>query len=385
MEFSSLYLMVTANGNSIKELLYTRWWGIAVWQYVIALILLIISAFARKTAEYLFNNYGKPWLERIGSHYTSAILHALLKPFSALLGLFGIYCSVLVLIYPSSIEDGGIISGSIITSEWINQLFQVAIAIIVIWALLRLVDVMSIFMKDKAKQDEVIIEAQIIPLLRKSLKIFIALIGGLIIIQHLGYPVASLLGGLGLGGLAVALAAQDTLSNIFGSLIIFTDKPFKVGDWIRIGEVDGDVESIGFRSTKIRTWPKTLVTIPNRDVANSRIENWSAMPKRRVKFTFFVRHTTTAEKMTQLVNGIRHILTHHPDVNQEYLLVNFIDFTETGLGILVYYFTNSTVWKEHMQVREEINLEIMKLTDDLQISLAIPPRVIYNHKEENQA
>src|SRR5690606_42111412 len=130
----------------------------------------------------------------------------------------------------------------------------------------------------------------IIPLLRKSLKIFIGVVGGLLLVQHVGYPITSLLGGLGIGGLAVALAAQDTLANVFGSVIIFTDKPFKVGDWVKIGDVIGDVESIGFRSTRIRTWPKTLVTIPNKIIANTQVENWSAMPKRRIRFTLPVTY-----------------------------------------------------------------------------------------------
>ena len=213
--------------------------------------------------------------------------------------------------------------------------------------------------------------------MQRSLKFFIAIVGGILVVQELGYPIASLLGGLGIGGLAVALAAQDTIANIFGSVIVFTDKPFKVGDWIRIGDIDGFVETIGFRSTRIRTWPKTLVTIPNKMIANSQIENWSAMPVRRITFTLRIAYGATPDQMEALVEGIREILTTHPGVDQGYHLVNFTEFSPEGLGVFVYYFTSSTVWREHMQVRQEVNLEIMRLVASLNLSLGVPERRLH--------
>jgi len=256
----------------------------------------------------------------------------------------------------------------------VNQALEVAVAVLVIWAAMRLVDELGRYFKEQAQRNQIPVEAPVIPLLQKSLKFFVAIVGSILVIQELGYPIASLLGGLGIGGLAVALAAQDTIANVFGSIIVFTDKPFKVGDWVKIGDVEGFVETIGFRSTRIRTWPRTLVFIPNKTISNSQIENFSAMPIRRITFTLRIAYGARAEQIEALVEGIRRILSEHPGVDQGFHLVNFTEFGEDGLGVYVYYFTKSTVWKEHMEVRQEVNLAIMRLADSLGLTLGVPER-----------
>src|SRR5690606_39156549 len=140
----------------------------------------------------------------------------------------------------------------------------------------------------------------------------------------------------------VAFAAQDKNTNAFGSIIVFTDKPLKGGDWVKTGDVEGVVETIGFHSTRIRTWPPRLVLIPNKTISNSQIENFSAMPIRRITFTLRIAYGARAEQIEALVEGIRRILSEHPGVDQGFHLVNFTEFGEDGLGVYVYYFTKST-------------------------------------------
>jgi MscS family membrane protein len=198
------------------------------------------------------------------------------------------------------------------------------------------------------------------------------------VIQNLGYSVSSLLAGLGIGGLAVALAAQESLGNFFGSISIIADRPFKVGDWIQVGDrVDGDVEEIGLRSTRVRTWSKSQLTIPNKVMAGEIIENWSRMPKRRVKQIVGVTYETKPEDMGALVEDIRELLRADEDVHQEFILVNFTDFGASSLDILVYYFTKTTKWLEHMDVRQRINLKIMKAVNARGLSIAFPTRTVY--------
>lgn len=353
-------------GLDIRVLFDDEWMGVFLWQYILAFILIVLSLFARRVATGLLGRF-LPWINRVGGVYAGKIVEALSQPVTAIVGLVGVYLAVKVLVLPVSADAPVAISG-----EFLDQTFQVALAAVLIWGAMRLIDALSLYLRERAEENDLGVDVPVIPLLRKSLKIFVGVVGGLLVVQHMGFPIASLLGGLGIGGLAVALAAQDTLANVFGSVIVFTDRPFKVGDWVKIGDVDGDVESIGFRSTRIRTWPKSLVTIPNKEIANSRIENWSAMPKRRVKFTLMIYDDVTADQVDALVDGIREILRTHPGVNQEYVLVNFTDIAPEGLGIFLYYFTSSTVWAVHMQVRQEVNLEIMRLMERLGISLALP-------------
>ncbi|HEX6971794.1 MAG TPA: mechanosensitive ion channel family protein [Limnochordia bacterium] len=368
------------SGFDLRRWLAETWFGIALWQYVVAFVLITLTLFARRLAALCLNRLIVPWLNRAGSAHTGSVVGALVPPFTAFVGLFGLFLTVKVLLLPGALgARPGVLSGALI-----NQSFQVAGAAIVIWALMRLIDVLAQVLRAHAEQHELPLDVPVVALLRKSLKLFVGIVGGLLIIQHLGYPIASLLGGLGIGGLAIALAAQDTLANVFGSIIIFTDKPFKVGDWVRIGEVEGFVETIGFRSTRIRTWPKALVTIPNKSISNSEIENWSAMPIRRVSYTLTVTYDTSPKKVEALVRGIERIITEHPGVDQGFSLVSFSGFGQNGLEVLVYYFTRSTAWKEHMRVRQEVNLAIMRLLEQLGVSVAVPSRRVSLSRSANE-
>lgn len=370
---------LTHFGLDLRMRLGATWLGIDVWQYAVAAILFLVAFFARRAAGFVLDRLIVPWVGRIGGGLGGRILSVLVRPLTAMVGLLGSYLALRVLLYPA--EPG---RRPFLSVEFVDRSFEVAAAVIILWTAIRLIDLLTAYLRERAQEADLPVDVPVIPLLRKSLKIFIGLIGGLLIIQHLGYPIASLLGGLGIGGLAVALAAQDTLANVFGSIIIFADKPFKVGDWVQIGDVSGHVEAIGFRSTRIRTWPRSLVAIPNKTIANSQIENWSAMPKRRITFTLYVTYASTPEQIERLVDGIYEILRSHPGVDQEYYLVKFTEFAQEGFGIFIYYFTRSTVWAEHLQVRQEVNLEILRLVRELGMTVAVPSRRIYVSAEASE-
>ncbi len=197
------------------------------------------------------------------------------------------------------------------------------------------------------------------------------------VIQALGYSISGVVAGLGIGGLAVAMAAKDTLANFFGSIMILSDRPFRVGDWIRADQNEGVVEEIGFRSTRIRTFPKTLITVPNSIIANTAIDNFSRMPKRRVNMTVGVTYRTTADQMERLVSGIESILKNHEGVDKEFMLVNFTDFGSSSLDVLVYYFTATVLWADHLRIRQEVNLLIMRLVDGMGLAVAFPTRTVH--------
>jgi len=180
-----------------------------------------------------------------------------------------------------------------------------------------------------------------------------------------------------LGGLAFALAAQDTAANVFGGIMIILDKPFSVGDWIYTPSVEGTVEEISFRSTKVRTFAHALVTVPNSVIANEALTNWSRMGKRRVTFKLDVKFTTPVESLQQALAKIRTMLQTHPEIHQDVIFVHFDQFTESGLGLFLYFFTRTTKWGEFLQVKEDVNFKILEILREEGVEIALPGRSIY--------
>ncbi len=211
----------------------------------------------------------------------------------------------------------------------------------------------------------------------KTLKFLVIAIGFVAILQEWGYNISGFLASLGLVGMAFALAAKDTAANLFGSLVIFSDKPFSIGDWIKTPEVEGTIETIGIRSTKVRTFAQALVTVPNAVLANSAILNWSRMGKRRIKMKLGLTYSTSKVQMEKIVSDIRELLANDEDVHQETIHIYFTDFDDSSLGIFCYFFTKTTNWGEYMQVRERLNLELMQIVENNNSSFAFPSRSIY--------
>lgn len=213
-----------------------------------------------------------------------------------------------------------------------------------------------------------------------SLKVFQALAvitTVFLILQEWGFEVSTFVAGLGLGGLAFALAAKDLVANIFAGFVVITDKPYSIGDWIETTQTEGTVVEITFRSTKVRTFANAIVTVPNASLIDGAVTNWSRMEKRRVSFKLGVTYSTTVEQMKNVVKEIEVMLRVHPDVHQDLIFVKFNDFNDSSLDIFLYYFTTSTVWGEYLSVREDTFLKIMDILEANNVSVAFPSRSIY--------
>ncbi len=217
----------------------------------------------------------------------------------------------------------------------------------------------------------------LIPFLSKFARVILVALAVSVVAEEMGYNVNQFIAGLGIGGLALALAAQQTLSNIFAGFMIIIDKYFSVGDWIYSPSVEGVVEEVNFRTTKVRTFAKSLVTVPNAQLTSEAVTNWSKMPKRRVVFHLGVTYTTPREKLQQCVNDIRGMLENHPEVHKEKIMVFFEQFNDSSLDIFIYYFTVQTDWEEHLRVKEDVNFKIMELLENRGVSVAFPSRSIY--------
>ncbi|WP_037940264.1 mechanosensitive ion channel family protein [Sulfurospirillum arcachonense] len=211
----------------------------------------------------------------------------------------------------------------------------------------------------------------------KTFRIIIIIIGAMSILSEWGINVSAFVASLGLVGMALALAAKDTAANLFGSLVIFTDRPFRIGDWVLTPDVEGTVEEIGIRSTKIRTFAQALVNVPNAVIANTAITNWSRMGKRRIKMRLGLTYSTTTTQMEKILEELRALLKNHKDVHQDSIMVNFDEFEGSSLSVFCYFFTTTTVWKEYLNVREDINLKMMKIVEQNDASFAFPSQSIY--------
>ncbi len=347
--------------------------SIQVSHWLAAVAALFVTVVAQRYLLVSFHRLAQTIANRTETRIDNMMLEAAEKPANWLILIIGLMLS-LHLLAPDATQF-----------PLIEPLFQLGRAITVIiggWFLWRLIGAMAAYLRDRARQTESPLDDQLIPFIAKTLRLLLIITGVLMVAQNLGYSISGLIASLGIGGIAVAMAAKDTLANVFGSIMILVDRPFTVGDWIKTSEFEGVVEEVGFRSTHIRTFGKTLVNVPNSRLANMVIDNIDARPKRRIKMRIGITYDTSTAKMEQAIIGIERILKAHPGVNQDYSLVKFDNFDDSALSIFLYYFSASTVWEEYLQVRQEVNLQIMQLLESLDIEFAFPSRTVYLHQDQ---
>jgi MscS family membrane protein len=246
-----------------------------------------------------------------------------------------------------------------------------------IWSAFRIVDIFDAFWANKALKTENKFDDLLVPMLSKSLKVFVVVIGIVFAADNLNIDVTSLLAGLGLGGLAFALAAKDLLGNFFGSVTVLLDRPFSIGDWVVIGDIEGTVEQVGFRSTRVRTFYNSLVTMPNSILTTTKIDNMGARRFRRMKQVLSVTYDTSPEKIEAFCEGIRKIIQLHPYMRKDYYQVYFNEYGAASLNILVYVFWATPDWSMELRERHRFLLDILRLAKQLDVEFAFPTQTLY--------
>jgi MscS family membrane protein len=266
-------------------------------------------------------------------------------------------------------------SGSAFT--FLTVVVQVIFTWGVIWAFYRLSDIVADQLDRLAKKADFPLDDQLVPILRRSLHIFVVIFGVLIGLQNLGVNVMSIIAGLGLGGLAFALAAKDTAANLFGSIMIFMDRPFRVGDWIVADSVEGTVEEIGFRSTRIRTFYNSIVSFPNSSLANASIDNMGLRRYRRIRTYLGLTYDTPPEKMEAFLEGVKQILRANKNIRQDYFHVVFNGYGAHSLDILLYCFLEVRDWSVELVEKQNIFLEILRLSKEVGVEFAFPTQTLH--------
>jgi len=264
----------------------------------------------------------------------------------------------------------------------LNQVIRSGFIIVLFWAILQILSNLANNIHKITNKFGDKISHEVANFIVKAVRLFVIIIGFIAVLQEWGYNVSGFLASLGLVGMAFALAAKDTAANLFGSLVIFTDKPFKVGDWIKTPHVEGTIESIGIRSTKVRTFAQALVTVPNATLANSAILNWSRMGKRRIKMNVGLTYDTKGSVVEKIIEDIKIMLKNHNDIHQDTIHIYFSAFGDSSLNIFCYYFTKTTDWGKFMKVRENTYLEIMKIVEQNDSSFAFPTQTLYIEQNE---
>lgn len=333
-----------------------------LWQYCAALVWVFLAFLAAPVVDFIVTRVLRRLTAKTETDLDDKLLEILQNPVKLI--------AVLV-----------VLNVGIESFEWpdwamkiLTPLFTVAVAVAAIYCAVRIVDLVLAYMEGKFFGGDAQLANLMMPVLGRTFKAFVIIIGALTTAQHLGFPIASVIAGLGIGGIAVALAAQNTLANIFGSMTILADRPFKVGDVVRIDAIEGKVEAIGLRSTRIRTPDGHFVTIPNKTVADAAIVNISMRSAIRQPFTISLTYDTPTDRVKEAIGILREILPAHPLTHD--FVVHWKTYGPSSLDIMVEYWCKTTDYRKFLVALEEINLEIKRRFDGAGLEFAFPTQTI---------
>ena len=267
----------------------------------------------------------------------------------------------------------------------VSRVFSVCWIFSIFWIVLRFIDYVGLILKHRALQTDNKMDDQLIPFAIDLLKVILIVLIVLTVLSSVfEVNVTAMAAGLGIGGIAIAMASKESLENLLGSFTIFFDRPFTVGDAITAGSVTGVVEKVGFRSTRVRTFDKSIVTVPNKNMVNAELDNLGARPVRRVRFFIGLTYDSSIDQIKNIVSDIQKMIDEHPDTDQDGR-VRFQEFASSSLDILVMYFVASPSWDDLINVRQDVNYKIMEIVSKHKASFAFPSTSIYVEKDASKS
>ncbi|MGB1241046.1 MAG: mechanosensitive ion channel family protein [Chitinophagales bacterium] len=331
-------------------------------QYIILLIVFLVSFILHFLLKRFFRFFiGRMAATRFGQAYIKKDL--ILKAAAAL--SLVVVTQTLIMLLPLA-------QLSIAVSKYLILSLKIAVTVFMVIFMLRMLDIFVAYSSKVVERTKNTLDDQLLPLLRTILQMIVTFLGFLYILQILNVNITALLAGISIGGLAIALAAQDTVKNLFGSLMIFIDRPFQIGDWISFGGYDGQVEAVGLRSTRVRTFSNSLLYVPNATFTDTVINNVGMRIYRRFKTNLSIPYDTPPELIESFVKGLRVILCEHPDTKKDASKVFLNSMEPSSLNILMVTFFHVPGWNEELNAKQEIVLSILKLAKALNIQYAYP-------------
>ncbi len=348
--------------NTIYEVLNYQFLGNTIEKYAWFVGILIFGILFRRfiprlSSKFLYRMFKKYANEMSSDHFFS-MLH---KSFKSLVMLIFFYLAINQLKYPP--EWNLAPKSEFGLRMFFEKGYMIIFFSVVIWIILRMVDVIGEILVKRGERSGSKTNDQIVSFLIDALKVIVVILGVFIILGTVfSINVGSLVAGLGIGGLAIALAAKETLENLLGSFTIFLDKPFVQGDLVKVHDITGVVEKVGFRSTRIRTMEKTFVTVPNKRLVEGELDNLSLRTFQRAKFNLELSNNTPIEKISLLTKEISQYLESHPKINSDFM-VKFSELGNASIVIQILFFVNSPEYDVFYEVKEEVNFRILEIVD----------------------
>ncbi len=259
----------------------------------------------------------------------------------------------------------------------VSQTVKTLILISVFWALYNAASYLKNIINKLTTRTETHLDDIAINYISYAVKAVVIILGGVSVLQIWVENITGLIAGLSIGGVAFALAAQETAANLFGSITVMLDHPFEIGEYIEVDGVAGTVEKMGLRSTRIRTLDQSLIIIPNKTMSSANITNWTKIDRRRVLFNVGVTYSTTKEQLEELISRIKSMLESRDDIRHEGIMVGFADFGDSALQISVRFYTLTGDVAEAAAMRGKVNFAIMDIVNEMGLSFAFPSRSIY--------
>jgi MscS family membrane protein len=353
-----------------QGMIYEFYFGNTLQEYSLALALIVSSIIIARIVNIILEKYVKTALKRTQTDLDELLLGAFEGPFSALIIVLGIWYAILGLSLPPQVEPHVL---GVVTAFFVLDMM---------WLIIRLIDIfINRILKPISSRTRTDLDDQLLPILSKGMKASAIILGFLIILSNFGFDVTALIAGLGIGGLAVALASKDTIENMFGAFAILLDKPFLVHDRVIIDGVTGDVLEVGLRSTRILTLDGTQLYVPNLKVVTSHIENLSR-PDRKiaVKMTLGLVYQTSSEKMDEAKEILADILTNTEGVStHKKPTISFNEFGASSLNIYMKYWVKD--YSKRLKVVDLVNSQIKRRLEKAGLEFAYPTQTLYVQKD----
>lgn len=337
--------------------------GFTLWQLIGLAILAGVAWAAQHLLRFFFHGF-LVRLARRGSNWAAGELGAIALPGSWLASVW---------IFRRFLAD---LRFPVLVNQVLNVLLDLTLAGIAVWLAFRTIEAICSKLEAAAARTETNVDDHLVPLARTALRVGSVVVAFLLIAQSQGYSITTLVAGLGLGGLAIALAAQDTLANVVGSLAIVGDRPFQVGDWVLVDGYEGTVERVGLRSTRVRTFYDSVVSVPNSKVVNSIVDNMGQRKYRRMKHMLALRYDTDPDRIQAFVDGVRGLILKNPAMRHDYFEIHLNRFADSSVDVLVYCFFRVPNWHEELSERHHFLLSILRLAREIGVEFAFPTRTL---------
>ena len=354
--------------RAVPKSLRKEWLGLARWQWLALLILLIAGVMLDFVVRIALGAVIVKRFHQQGVDVDRKLRINSLRPLGLIvMGLLW-WKSLAYLLLPDHVHVFLFVAAKGIT------------VLAAIWAVSRLIDLLGAYLAGLAEKTESRYDDLLVPLIRRTLKIALSAVGLVFLADIFQWQLGHVLAGLGIGGLAIGFAAREVLQNFFGSITILIDRPFHIGDWVKIGDSEGTVEEVGFRSTRIRTFYNSLITIPNGALLTAEVDNLGARHYRRIKTKLSVTYDTPPAKIDAFCEGIRELIRRHPYTRKDYFHVYFNEFGPSSLEILLYCFHRAPDWGTELRERHRLFNDIIRLARKLDVEFAFPTQTLHLHQ-----